>query len=63
MDISDTLDTKIKALKLHVSQVDTHDVEKWMHEWAEEAGKEKGIQYAESYRVMILKGDQDEARS
>ena len=62
VDISDTLDTKIKALKQHVSQVDTHDVDKWMHEWAEEEGKPKGLQSAESFRVMILQRDDEEAR-
>ena len=61
IDISETLDKKIEALKKHVSQIDTHDVDKWMHEWAEEEGKEKGIKYAEAYRVMILQRDEEEA--
>lgn len=59
VDISETLDTKIAALKKHVSQVDTHDVDDWMRKWAEEEGKEKGLAYAESYKVMIL-GEQEE---
>ena len=54
VDISETLATKIEALKKHVSQIDTHDVDEWMHEWAAEEGKEKGIPAAEAYRVMIL---------
>ncbi len=54
IDISETLDQKIQALKKHVSQVDTHDVEEWMHEWAQEEGKERGLKAAEAYRVMIL---------
>lgn len=54
VDISDTLDLKIEALKKHVSQVDTHDVDEWMHQWAEEEGKEKGLKAGEAYRVMIL---------
>jgi LmbE family N-acetylglucosaminyl deacetylase len=60
VDISDTLDTKIAALKKHVSQIDTHDVDEWIHQWAEEEGKEKGIKYAEAYRVMILQRDEEE---
>jgi LmbE family N-acetylglucosaminyl deacetylase len=60
VDIGETLDTKIEALQKHVSQVDTHDIGKWMHEWAEEEGKAKGIQYAEAYRVMILQRDEEE---
>lgn len=59
VDIGETLEIKIEALKKHVSQGDTHDVEKWMHEWAEEDGKEKGIKYSESYRVMILENEED----
>jgi LmbE family N-acetylglucosaminyl deacetylase len=58
IDISDTLDTKIEALKKHVSQIDTHEVDDWMRKWAEEEGKEKGIQYSESYRVMMLQRDE-----
>ena len=60
VDISETLDTKIGALKKHVSQIDTHDVDQWMHEWAEEEGKEKGLKYAEAYRVMVLQRDEEE---
>jgi len=59
VDIGETLDTKIEALKKHVSQGDTHDVDQWMHEWAEQDGKEKGIKYSESYRVMILENEED----
>jgi LmbE family N-acetylglucosaminyl deacetylase len=60
VDIGETLETKIEALKKHVSQVDTHDVEQWMHEWAEEEGKPGGIKYAEAYRVMLLQKDEEE---
>ncbi len=60
VDITETLDTKIEALKKHVSQIDTHDVENWMHEWAEEEGKPKGLKYGEAFRVMILQRDQEE---
>ncbi len=60
VDIAETLDLKIEALKKHVSQTDTHEVDKWMHEWAQEDGKEKGIQYAEAYRVMVLQKEEEE---
>ena len=59
VDISETLETKIAALKQHVSQLDTHDVDEWMYEWAKEEGQEKGLKYAEAYKVMILE-EQDE---
>lgn len=54
IDISETIDIKIEALKKHESQMDTHEVDKWMRDWAKEEGKEKGIDFAEAYKVMIL---------
>ena len=59
IDISQTIDIKIKALKKHVSQIDTHEVDKWMRDWAKEEGKEKGLDFAEAYRVMILQKEED----
>ncbi len=59
VDIGETIDIKIEALKKHVSQSDTHDVDDWMHEWAKEEGKEKGLDFAEAYKVMILKKEDD----
>jgi len=60
VDISETLDVKIKALQQHASQVPMDEVGKWITEWAEEEAKDKGMKYAESYRVMILKRDEEE---
>ena len=48
VDITDTLDLKIKALQQHASQVDPNEVEKWMHEWAEEEAKGQEMKYAEA---------------
>ena len=62
VDISETIDIKIEALKKHVSQVDTHEVNKWMHDWAKDEGKEKGLDFAEAYRVMILQKDEEEEK-
>jgi len=62
IDIGETIDTKIEALMKHVSQVDTHEVDKWMRDWARETGKEKNIEYAEAYRVMIFQKEEDEKR-
>ena len=59
VDISETLETKITALKQHISQIDTHDVDDWMRKWAEEEGKEKGLKYAEAYKVMILEEQEE----
>ena len=59
IDITDSLDIKIKALQQHVSQIPVDEVGKWMTEWAEEEAKDKEMQYAESYKVMILKKDEE----
>jgi LmbE family N-acetylglucosaminyl deacetylase len=60
VDIGDMLDRKIEALKKHFSQGDTHDIDKWIRDWAEEEGKGGGLQYAEAYRVMILQRESEE---
>ncbi len=60
IDISETIDIKIEALQKHASQVDAHEVDKWMRAWAKEEGKEKGLGFAEAYRVMILQKDEEE---
>ncbi|NWG35445.1 MAG: PIG-L family deacetylase [Chloroflexi bacterium] len=60
VDISETLEVKIKALQQHASQVPVEEVGKWMTEWAAEEAKDKGMQYAESYKVMILKREEEE---
>src|SRR3990172_6454435 len=60
VDISETIDIKIEALQKHLSQVDAHEVDKWMRDWAKEEGKEKGLDFAEAYRVMILQKDEEE---
>ena len=62
VDITDTMEIKIKALQQHVSQINPEEVGKWMTEWAEEEGKEKGMKYAESYKVMILRKDPEEEK-
>jgi LmbE family N-acetylglucosaminyl deacetylase len=59
VDITDTLELKIKALQQHVSQVDTNEIDKWMREWAEEEAKGQEMKYAEAYKVMILKRDEE----
>lgn len=62
VDISETLDLKIQALKKHFSQSDTHESEKMIREWAEEEGKAGGLRYAEAFRVMLLHKDEDSPR-
>ncbi len=60
IDISETMDIKIKSLQQHASQIPVDEVGKWMRDWAKEDAKDKEYEYAESYRVMILKNEEAE---
>lgn len=60
IDIRETIEIKIEALKKHVSQPDTHDVDQWIRDWAKEEGQEKGLDRAEAFKVMILENEEEE---
>ena len=60
VDISDTMDLKIQALQQHASQIDPNEVGKWMTDWAAEEAKDHDMKYAESFKVMILRKDDEE---
>jgi len=62
VDITDTMDLKLQALQQHASQVNPDEVGKWMTEWAEEEAKDRGMKYAEAYKVMILRKDEEEEK-
>ncbi len=62
VDISETIETKIQALQQHVTQVGSWDVAPFMREWAQEDGKERGIQYAEAFRLMVLVEEKKEEK-
>jgi LmbE family N-acetylglucosaminyl deacetylase len=50
VDISETLDMKVEALRKHVSQLDgRRDYEGMIRQWAVTTGAEVGIPYAEAY--------------
>jgi LmbE family N-acetylglucosaminyl deacetylase len=51
VDISSTLELKIKSLLVHRSQVDEGAAE-MVRGWAKEEGAAHGVEYAESFRVM-----------
>ena len=51
IDISETLDLKLEALKKHDSQHDgRRDLQALIRSWAEAAGEAAGLQYAEAFR-------------
>ncbi len=55
IDISDTIDLKIEALRQHKSQLGEWDPEDQIREWNAQAGKSVGFDYAEAFRRITLK--------
>jgi len=55
VDVSDTIELKIEALRQHQSQLADWDPEPWIRERAAQVGKDAGCAYAESFRRMTLK--------
>ena len=58
VDISAEIDTKIEALRRHASQL-SEDPGKMIREWASEEGREKGLAFAETFKVMILVNEEE----
>jgi LmbE family N-acetylglucosaminyl deacetylase len=58
VDISSTLEVKVCALLQHASQLGPWDPHERMKEWAREEGKEHGLEYAEAFRIMVLKEEE-----
>ncbi|MGQ9459065.1 MAG: PIG-L deacetylase family protein [Anaerolineae bacterium] len=56
VDITDTLEAKIQALKCHQSQVgDVEDLEERIRAWAEMTAQGHGMRYAEAFRRLVLR--------
>jgi LmbE family N-acetylglucosaminyl deacetylase len=62
VNITDTIDLKLAALRKHVSQMGEWDPEPMLREWSGDAAKGKEMQYAESFRVITLVSDDDWAK-
>lgn len=58
VNIEETIDLKIAALRAHKSQMKDWDPENSIREWAAERGKGKEMAYAEAYRVVTLVDDE-----
>ena len=63
VNIEETIDIKINALRAHKSQMKDWDPEKMIREWASDAGKGKEMAYAEAFRVVTLVDDETWART
>jgi LmbE family N-acetylglucosaminyl deacetylase len=53
VDISDTMNTKIKALLVHRSQLGP-EAEEFARDWNKRAGKSAGYKFGESFRIILL---------
>lgn len=58
INIEDTIDTKIQALRAHKSQMRDWDPKKMIREWASNAAAGKEMEYAEGFRVVTLVDDE-----
>ena len=59
VNIEETIDTKIAALRAHKSQMRDWDPEPRIKEWAATRAKGKEMAYAETFRVITLVSDED----
>ena len=59
VNITETIDLKIAALRAHKSQMKDWDPEPRIKEWAAERAKGKEMSYAEAFRVVNLLSDED----
>ncbi|WP_420631017.1 PIG-L deacetylase family protein [Candidatus Leptofilum sp.] len=60
VDITESIDTKIAALRKHASQLGDWDPEERMREWAADTGKRVGYKYAEGYFRITLREVEEE---
>ncbi len=58
VNISETIDLKVEALRAHKSQMKSWDPEERIKNWAAERGKGKEMAYAEAFRVITLVDDE-----
>jgi LmbE family N-acetylglucosaminyl deacetylase len=57
VNIEETIDIKIAALKAHKSQMRDWDPSDMVKQWSSEAAKGKEMAYAESFRVITMQDD------
>jgi LmbE family N-acetylglucosaminyl deacetylase len=59
VNIDETIEIKLAALRAHVSQMKDWDPEPRIKDWASRRAKSIEAQYAESFRVVTLVNDED----
>ena len=61
VDITETIETKIEALRCHKSQIHDWPVDEWIRQRAKERGAARGLEYAESFRTFRLRERHEDA--
>jgi LmbE family N-acetylglucosaminyl deacetylase len=59
VDITETIEVKIEALRQHKSQLGDWDPDEPIKTWANNVGKKVGFKYAEGFRLLTLKEDEE----
>jgi LmbE family N-acetylglucosaminyl deacetylase len=57
VDITETIDAKVEALRCHKSQIGDNPVDDWIRARARQRGEAAGMEFAESFRTFKLKDD------
>ncbi len=63
VNITETIDVKVAALRAHSSQMGDWDPEPRIKEWAAERAHGKEMQFAEGFRVVTLVSDEEWAKN
>jgi LmbE family N-acetylglucosaminyl deacetylase len=59
VDIGETIETKIEALRCHASQIHDWPVDEWIRARAGELGERFGVRYAETFRTFTFWRDEE----
>jgi LmbE family N-acetylglucosaminyl deacetylase len=63
IDITETIETKIAALRCHKSQIGDWPVDDWIRQRAKERGATRGMEFAETFRTFRLRETAEDADS
>jgi len=58
VDITDTIEVKIEALRCHKSQIHDWPVDEWLRERAHKRGEPAGVEFAESFKTFKLREEE-----
>ena len=57
VDVTETIEAKIEALRCHKSQIHDWPIDEWVKARAKDRGAPYGLEYAETFRTFRLKDD------